>query len=118
MVVAIKDKIEVYNILNLHKVSTISKECSIAKYALSSSADKCFLALTRSEEKGDIAIYDLLASNKKTEILAHQYPIKIMAFSSSGLTIATASSKVSSIKLQSIFRDLLFASFQVLPGKR
>ena len=94
LVVATQYNIDVYNLLNMHKLFSIDIDGSLVRVALTPGLTNCYLAYTANILKGDVTIYDLASCTKQVSICAHKKPVIQMKFNVKGNMLATASSDV------------------------
>lgn len=94
LVVSTQYSIDVYNLLNMHKLFSIDIDGSLVHLALTPGNVNCYLAYTANILKGDITIYNLINCTKELSISAHKKPVVMMKFNSKDTLLATASSDV------------------------
>ncbi len=92
--VAAKDKLDVYNFQNMHKLFSLGIASSPHVFALSPFPTS-FFAHAPNHDSGTVAVYDLISTSMKATIAAHKAPIKLLAFNPSGNFLATTSTNVS-----------------------
>ncbi|MDR3547375.1 MAG: hypothetical protein P4M11_03715 [Candidatus Pacebacteria bacterium] len=98
LVVATQYNIDVYNLLNMHKLFSIDIDGSLVRLALTPGQTSCYLAYTANLVQGDVTVYDLISCTKQLSISAHRKPVIQMKFNPKGNMLATASSDVSRIR--------------------
>ncbi len=94
LVVATQYNIDVYNLLNMHKLFSIDVDGSLVRLALTPGMSNCYLAYTANLLQGDVTVYDLISCTKQVSISAHRKPVIQMKFNPKGNMLATASSDV------------------------
>ena len=94
LIVAVQDKIDVYDFITMHMLFTIDRGDKDSKFALSLGAENSYFAHAASNLSGEIMLYDLMKSKVYTTISAHRAPIMQMTFNQSGTLLATTSTNV------------------------
>ena len=94
LVVATQYNIDIYNLINMHKLSSIDIDGSLVQLALTPGSTNSYLAYTANLVKGDVIVYDLGTCVKQLTISAHKKPVIQMKFNAKGNLLATASSDV------------------------
>ena len=89
-----KEKIDVYDIRNMHKMFTLNLDCSLGRFALSPSSDNSFLSFSTDLVVGKVTLYNLSTCTQEHEILAHDTPIVQMIFNERSSLLATVSCNV------------------------
>ena len=90
----LREKIHIYNMVNVKYLHTIDVKYSLARLALSPSSDNSYLVYSDTLETGNVAVYDVHSLVPKTSIEAHKSPVVKLAINYYGTMMATCSCKV------------------------
>lgn len=101
LIVCLEESLYIHNIRDMKVVHTIRDTPSNPSglCALASDSDHCYLAYPGSARVGEVQIFDAVNLNAKIMIPAHESSLAAIAFSSSGMEIATASEKGTVIRV-------------------
>ncbi|XP_022916636.1 WD repeat domain phosphoinositide-interacting protein 2 isoform X2 [Onthophagus taurus] len=104
LVVCMIDSICIHNIRDMKVLHTIrdTPRNPQGLCALSTNNEHCYLAYPGSLTVGEVQIFDVMNLQAKTMIPAHESPVAALAFSPSGIRIATASEKGTVIRVFSV----------------
>lgn len=94
LIAATRYVIDIYNLLNMVKLSSINIDGTLGKLALTPGLSNCYLAYTAGTGNGDVVIYELNKCTKQTTINAYKKPVVQMRFDTNGSLLATACSDV------------------------
>ncbi|MQM01067.1 hypothetical protein Taro_033814 [Colocasia esculenta] len=100
LIVVLQDKTYIYDLNSvaiLDTIDTVPNPKGLC--AFSPSSDACYLALPASKTKGSVLIYNTIEIFSLCQIDAHQRPLAAIAFSSSGMYLATASEQGTIIRV-------------------
>lgn len=103
LVVVLEHKLHVFCLKSmkiLHTLDTPANPTGVC--ALSTSMEKCYLALPCRADRGEALIYDALNLQVLTVIRAHNNPLRLMAMDPTGTLLATVSEKGTVIRVFSI----------------
>jgi len=95
----VKDRIHIYNTVDMKLVRSISLNYMQSKIALSPSNDNCYLAYTDSLVNGTVSVFDTKTFVHYKAIEAHKSSVVKMAISHYGTLLATCSEKVICIRV-------------------
>lgn len=104
LIVCLSGSLYIHNIRDMKVVHTIrdTPPNPNGLCALAPDSDNCFLAYPGSATIGEVQIFDAVNLQAKLMIPAHDSPLAAIAFSYSGLEIATASEKGTVIRVFSV----------------
>ncbi|KXJ75771.1 WD repeat domain phosphoinositide-interacting protein 2 [Aedes albopictus] len=104
LVVCLDESLYIHNIRDMKVVHTIrdTPPNKSGLCALASDSDHCYLAYPGSATVGEVQIFDAVNLHAKTMISAHDSPLAAIAFSQTGMEIATASEKGTVIRVFSV----------------
>ncbi|XP_055702720.1 WD repeat domain phosphoinositide-interacting protein 2 isoform X2 [Phlebotomus papatasi] len=104
LVVCLVGSLYIHNIRDMKVVHTIrdTPPNPNGLCALAPSSDNCYLAYPGSATVGEVQIFDAVNLRAKIMIPAHDSPLAAIAFSISGLEVATASEKGTVIRVFSV----------------
>lgn len=112
LVVCLVGSLYIHNIRDMKVVHTIrdTPPNPNGLCALAPSSDNCYLAYPGSATVGEVQIFDAVNLRAKIMIPAHDSPLAAIAFSISGLEVATASEKGTVIRVFSVGPSLSFST--------
>lgn len=110
LIAATRYTIDIYNLLDMRKLSSIDIDGSLSKLALTPGLNNCYLAYTADNSNGDVIIYDLNKCTRQVAINAYKKPIVQMRFDINGSLLATACSDVKQhITLGKNYKDIFYS---------
>lgn len=104
LVVCLEESLYIHNIRDMKVLHTIrdTPPNPTGLCSLSINSENCFLAYPGSSTIGEVQIFDAVNLHSKIMIPAHDSPLAALAFSPTGLRIATASEKGTVIRVFSV----------------
>jgi WD40 repeat protein len=89
-----RESIEVYEVNRMHKLLTLSVDCSLGRFCLSAEPEESLLAFSTDIITGTLNLYNLANLHQELQLHAHNSPIILMCFNQLGTLLATTSCKV------------------------
>ena len=112
LIVCVKDKIHIYNMINMKFLKAITANYSLARLALSPCHENPYLVYSDSIDTGKTSIYDTHSLSLSNSVMAHKSPILKLTINYYGTHIATCSCKGTIIRIFSIPKGERLYSFR------